>query len=223
MARPIPAVLRLPVTDADSALAWLTALHGADFAFHLDDSPETVHDGSRGCALFRPEDCDSIRASVAAVRAVPDLSGLGLTGAEADHYDAFAFLSYLEAMGTGADSEDHPDNVAGCLPGIRLEREGGGFILLDCMRGPDWTWGERGRFSLCEATGEDHDPVGALLGEYDTPEAAGRAFPAFAAVMREQDREALTKAAAHWAGQDGAEAERHRARIAADLAKLAEA
>lgn len=217
--RPIPDSLRLPVVDAASALAWLESLHRADMVLHLDDSPETVIDGSRDCALFRPEDCDTIRDRVAAVRAVPDLSGLNLSAGEASaHYDAFAFLAYLEACDD--DTGDDGNNVAGCLPGIRLDYEGAGFILLDCMRGPDWTWGERGRYSLHTATGDAADPVGDLLGEYDTPEAAGRAFPAFAAMMREQSRASLEKAAEYWRDSTAPEAEQHRARIAAEIVGL---
>lgn len=214
--RRLPGSLRHVPTCAASALDWLTSLHDTGFAYHLDDSPETVIDGRTGAALFRPEDCATVRAGVAAVRAL-DLSGLPIPAAEAAaHYDAFAFLAYLEAMHT----DDDGNGVAGCLPGVRLEREGGGFILLDCMRGPDWTWGARGRFSLNVATGDDLDPVGDLLGEYDTPEGAARACPAFAAVMREQDRETLTKAAAYWAGQTTPEAPSQRARVAASLAAL---
>jgi len=217
--RRLPDALRRAPSGAAAALGWLALLHHEGLSYHLDDSPETVIDGRTGAALFRPEDCADLRAAVAAVRAVPDLSELGLPPEEAGaHYDAFAFLAYLEAIDD--DTGDAGNEVAGCLPGIRLEREGGGFILLDAMRGPDWTWGERGRFSLHRATGDDLDPVGDLLGEYDTPEAAARACPAFAAVMREQDRAALEKAAEYWADRTEPEAPAQRARIAADLAAL---
>lgn len=64
MPRPLPEALRAPVTDTNSAIAWLDALIAAEMSFHLEDSPEDIIHIRTDEPLFSPEDVPLIRERV---------------------------------------------------------------------------------------------------------------------------------------------------------------
>lgn len=69
-ARPLPAALLAPITDAASGKAWIDALLADGRLFHFEDSPESIIGHGTESATFRDEDCPLITAQVDALYAL---------------------------------------------------------------------------------------------------------------------------------------------------------
>lgn len=60
----LPDALRAPITDLESAKAWLKALEEADLSFHLEDDPSDIILLRSGEPIFDPADVPLIRERV---------------------------------------------------------------------------------------------------------------------------------------------------------------
>ena len=65
------------------------------------------------------------------------------------------------------------------LPGVEMVARVPGLILWDCAKGPDWSEGDSGRYTVEAVDSADWRQDGAL-GEFDTIGAALAAHPALA-------------------------------------------
>lgn len=171
MAAPLPLALHAPITDLASGMAWIDALHAAGLDFGLDEDPASYSNADG--PLFADDDLPLIRERCRQLYSL-DWSPPG--AGPCPEYCPIGYMMWLEPF-------DPHWQAPGCLEGIEVYFEGAGFVLLDCKHGPDWSYGEPGRFSLHMATGDDLDPVGDLLSEHDTPEAAFAACPELGAAF----------------------------------------